>query len=479
MNLEEYTSYDGCGLVDLVRTKAVSARELAEIAMKAIDRLDPQLNCMTTRTPALAEAALAELDCDAPFAGLPFLMKEGHGVAGQPAVMASRLARGVDAKSEAEIVRRYRRGGLVLLGCTNVPEFGTTPTTESALHGPARNPWNLDLTPGGSSGGAAAAVAAGIVPVAHASDGGGSIRIPAHCCGLVGLKPTRGRTPVGPAYDGWPFGYGVQHVVSRTVRDSAAMLDLAQGYEDGSLFHVQSPEKSFAEAARTVPRRLRIAYLTDSPDGTPVHPECVLAIEKTVRLCSDLGHALSEGAPPLSWQEFVDAFAIGFAMTRQFFCADLEQKSGLRVGPDTVEPINLAALDFARGLTLHDVARAAVSQNNIRRRVATFFADYDVLLTPMATRPAWRLGELSEGASAFTFEQWGERMLQYVPFTQLYNATGQPAIAIPLHQSADNLPVGVQFVGRFGDEATLLSLAAQLEQAQPWIDRRPPVHYSR
>jgi amidase len=479
MNLEEYSAYDGLGLAGLVHNGEVTAYELAELAEEAVKQLNPKLNFLVSETPEHKTDALRNMDKNAPFAGLPFFMKEGHGVKGQSATMACRLGQGFISKADSEIVRRYRRAGVVILGCTNVPELGSAPTTESVMHGPTRNPWNLEHSAGGSSGGAAAAVAAGVVPVAHASDGGGSIRTPAHCCGVVGLKPTRGRTPVGPFTDGWPFGYFHQHVVSRTVRDTAAMLDATHGFEEGALFHAPSQDASFLVAAQTDPGRLRIAISSRSPSGSPVHPECIAAVEETAKLCEELGHEVTEAVPDFSWEECNAAFGESWYVPFPFWIKSIEDMTGRKAGPDTLELYSLAFLEQGLRLTPYEIANTAAVLNRVRHQVAPFFQKYDVFLTPVATRPAVKLGELAADGDKLSGAQWGDRYLDYVPFPMLYNVTGQPAISLPIHESVEGLPIGLQFAARLGDDAKLLSLAGQLERARPWIARRPRFHVSR
>lgn len=476
MNLAEYAEYDGMGLVDLIRKGEVTARELTEIAQQAIEILNPKLNFLVSATPDDVEAGLRPSTERAPFRGLPFLMKEGHGVKGQTALLGSRMGQYVRSAADSEITRRLRQAGVVILGCTNTPEFGNSPTTESVVHGPARNPWDLERMTGGSSGGSAAAVAAGVVPMAEASDGGGSIRTPAHCCGVVGLKPTRARTPIGPLNDGGPFGLGVHHVVSRTVRDSAAMLDAIHGPEEGALFHVAPPAGSFLEAVSSAPGSLRIAFSTRNPSGFKVHPECVSAVETTARICEELGHRVCEAEPVFCWEEFIAYFLVAWCAGRPFEVAELERLSGLKAGPETLETCNLACLEFGLGLTPYDLYRASSGFNQIRRQLAPFFAQYDVLLTPVNAYPALKLGEIDANSPDLTAALWFERAIsRFAPFPPLYNMTGQPAISLPLQQSSQGLPIGVQCAGRFGDETTLLALAGQLERASPWIQRRPAV----
>jgi len=474
--LTEYAKYDGMGLAELVRKGEVTARELAETAQQAIDTLNPRLNFLVSETPEDAESALQPSTDHPPFEGLPFLVKEGHGMKGQTALLGSRYGKHVISTADSEITRRIRQSGAVILGSTNTPELGNSPTTESVVHGPARNPWDLERMTGGSSGGSAAAVAAGIVPIAQASDGGGSIRTPAHCCGVVGLKPTRARTPFGPLLDNGPFGLGIHHVVSRTVRDSAAMLDALHGPESGSLFYVAPPQGLFLDATRSTPGRLRIAFSSRNPSGFPVHPECVTAVEDTARLCEDIGHEVCEAEPEYSWDAFIEHFLVAWCAGHPYKIAELERLTGIKAGPDILEACNLACLEYGLGLTAYDIAKTVSGLNQIRRQVAPFFEQYDVLLTPTDAYPALKLGAIDANAPDLTAQLWVERAIsKFAPFPPLYNMTGQPAISLPLHHSSEGLPVGVQCVGRFGSEEMLLAFSAQLEQARPWIDRRPPV----
>jgi amidase len=475
MHLTEYAKFDGLGLAELVHSGEVTAQELAETAKHAIDITNPKLNFLAAKTPADAETALKPSTNHPPFEGLPFLMKEGQGVKGQTALLGSRYGKHVISKEDSEFTRRVRQSGAVILGCTNTPEFGNSPTTESVEHGLARNPWDLERMTGGSSGGSAAAVAAGVVPIAQASDGGGSIRTPAHCCGVIGLKPTRARTPIGPLTDNGPFGLNVSHVLSRTVRDSAAMLDALHGPESGALFHVAPPKGSFLEAASSAPGRLRIAFSSRNPSGRPVHSECIDAVESTASLLEELGHQVCEAEPAFSWEEFIGHFLVAWCVGLPFRIAELERLTNLKAGPDLLETCNLACLEYGLGLTAYDIGKAISGLNQVRRQIAPFFEQYDVLLTPTDAYPALKLGEINANAPDLTARLWFERAInEFAPFPPLYNMTGQPAISLPLHHSEGGLPVGVQCVGRFGDEETLIALSAQLEQARPWINRFPP-----
>src|SRR6185295_5830243 len=388
---------------------------------------------------------------------------------------ASRLYANAIAPHDSELVARYRRSGLVILGKTNSPEFGISPTTESRLYGVTRNPWRLDLAPGGSSGGSAAAVTAGIVPVAHATDGGGSIRIPASACGLFGLKPTRGRITAGPDIGEGLSGFAVQHVISRSVRDSAALLDTTAGPMTGDPYAPQPPERPWLEDLARPPSQLRIGFARSAPTGVPVHPDCVAAVEAAATLCAGLGHAVEEASP------VYDAVALerGFVAV---FSAHTMANIGRATGgalpdPALVEPLTYALAERGRALsaaafiaTLHGLQRES-------RRIAAFWERYDLWLTPTLALPPLPIGHFEIESSHV--ERWIARLGAFTPFTYPFNVSGQPAASVPLHWNSEGLPIGCQFVARSGDEATLFRLAAQLEAARPWRHRVPPVTAAR
>lgn len=477
LKFSDYASRDALGLMELLRRREVSAKELHDTALTAIEALNPRLNFLVSRAEADAAAALAALADQAPFSGLPFLVKEGVGMKGQPAAMASRLARDLRCDADVELVSRLRRAGVVILGSTTVPEFGSSPTTEPLLHGPARNPWNPEHSTGGSSGGASAAVAAGIVPVAQSSDGGGSIRTPAHCCGVVGLKPTRGRTPVGPNGYGGMFGMTTGHVTTRSVRDSAAFLDVLQGTEHGAVYRIGSPQRPYLQEAGTDPGRLRIAFSTTSPSGIPAHADCVLAVNEAAHLCGDLGHHVEEAAPAYDWETFQAAFRDMWATIPPFSVATLEAATGLKAGADTLESTNLLILEHGRRLSTEQIGRSAARLFQIARDVEMFFELWDVLITPVSLTPAPRLGVIDANGPHQTTADWFDMAIgRFAAFTPIFNASGQPAMSLPLAMSSQGLPIGVQFAARVGDEATLFRLAGQLEAARPWAQRKPPLH---
>lgn len=472
MNLNEYARYDAMGLAELVRKGEVSSSELAELANQAIDKLNPTLNfiaqCMEPEQLNGAEQNYGT------FQGVPFLLKEGcASIKGQPFNIASRIAVGHRAKADNEVVKRFRQTGLSFIGQSTAPEAGNAPTTESVLHGPTRNPWNPDYMPGGSSGGSAAAVAAGVMPIAHATDGAGSIRIPAACCGLVGIKPTRARTP--GKHDSI-FGLTVNHILSRTVRDSAMMLDCLQGPEVGGLYFVSPPERTYFDEVGRAPKPLKIAFTTQSPSGERVHPDCIAGVEATVKVCADMGHHIEENAPIYDWQSMLVAFIDLYSYKHPLFVETMEASTGRKLGPDTRESGNLAMLAHAEQLSMLDFAQHIMDLTQICQQVGGFFTEYDVLISPVMNKPALPIGEMNANAPDLTASSWFEQQFsQYASFTPIYNATGQPAMSLPLFHSEAGLPVGVQLAARHGDEATLFQLAGQLEQAMPWQQRKPEI----
>jgi amidase len=469
----EYDRYDALGLAGLVRDKEISAAELLETAIARVEAGNPRLNAITHKLYDRARAAVAAGLPDGPLAGVPFMLKDlGAFEKGIPCSFGSRFFDGFIAPVDATITERYRAAGLVVLARTATPEFGLNATTEPALHGPTRNPWDLTRSAGGSSGGSAAAVAARLLPAAHATDGGGSIRIPASCCGLFGLKPTRARNPSGPLVgEGWS-GMSVGHVVTISVRDSAALLDATHGPAPGDPYPAPPVARPFLAEVGADPGRLRIALVTVPPDGTPVHPDCVAAAENAARLCAELGHVVEPADLPPLPPIFAGATGI-------IICANLRntlEKRGRALGreprPDDVERVTWQMAERGRRHSAAEYAGAVQGIHDVGRTLAPFFARYDVLLSPTLAQPPVALGHLDmmlDDLDAFT-----ERLAAFMPFTPLFNITGQPAASLPLSWNAQGLPIGVQFAAPFGDEATLFRLAAQLEAAAPWRDRRPP-----
>ena len=466
---------DATGQAELVRQNEVSASELVADAITRIEKLNPQLNAVIHELFDRAVAEAAGPLPDGPFRGVPFLLKDlGAELAGTP--FSEGLAFSGDYRSTVtqELTQRYIDAGFVICGKTNTPELGILPTAEPQRFGASRNPWNTEHSTGGSSGGSAAAVAAGMVPAAHANDGGGSIRIPASCCGLVGLKPTRGRNSLAPNYGDLMGGLVCEHVVTRSVRDSAAILDATAGPVPGDPYGAP-PRRgpSFAAAAASAPAKLRIAVLTESPTGSNVHADCTAAARAAAALCESLGHEIEDASLEVDGDAFVANFINAWAAGNAWAIADWEERVGRAVTEEDVEPLSWALIGLGRSLSSAQYLVAVQNLQRISRQIAAAFEGIDLLLTPTLGEPPAPLG---------TFDSPPGKPLAglirsagYVPFTPPFNVTGQPAISLPLHWNEAGLPVGVQFVGRFGDEETLLSLAGQLEQAAPWAGRRPPV----
>ncbi|HEY6005258.1 MAG TPA: amidase [Anaeromyxobacter sp.] len=469
----DYERYDALGLAELVRTRQVSAEEVLAAAIERVERRNPALNAVVARMYDEARAAVRAGLPDGPLTGVPYLLKDlGVLWAGTPTTNGCALFRDAVADHDSEIVRRMRRAGLVLFGKTNTPELGLTTSTEPRLFGATRNPWNAAFSAGGSSGGAAAAVSSGMVPAAHATDGGGSIRIPASACGLFGLKPTRARTPFGPDRgEGWS-GASVGHAVTRTVRDSAALLDATAGPDVGDPYWAPPPRRPFLAEVGADPGRLRIAVTTNAWNEIPVHEECRAAVAAAARLCEGLGHAVDEARP--EWDEKARAKASLLVISAHTRAAldERAQSLGRALTPDDVEPMTWPTAEHGKSATASELAHAVEVVHAVGRAVARFFKRYDVLLTPTRCDPTPRLGLLS--MSNPDRDAYVKALFASIAFTSPFNGSGNPAMSVPLHWSAEGLPVGVQFVAAFGDEATLFSLAAQLEQARPWAERRPP-----
>ena len=359
------------------------------------------------------------------------------------------------------------------MGKTNTPEFGILPTAEPHFFGPTRNPWNTAHSAGGSSGGSAAAVASGMVPMAHGNDGGGSIRIPASCCGLFGLKPTRGRNPLGPDIGEAMGGLVMEHALTRSVRDSAALLDATAGPDVGDPYWAPPPTRPFLQEVGADPGRLRIAFSFETPAGTPVHPDCVAAVRDAAKLCADLGHHVEEAAPVINAEQITQAFVAVFTAGAAMTVDAMALLSGRTPTPDQVEPLTWAIHQMASGQSAPSYLLAQTVLHRIGRDVARFMVDYDVWLTPTLAEPPLPLGTLESTPDNPLAGLM--RSASYVPYTPICNITGQPAMSAPLYWGGDNLPIGSHFMARFGDEATLFRLAAQLEEARPWAERRPPV----
>lgn len=470
--LSDYDHYDGVGLAELVRKRQVTAHELFEAASQRVEQLNPAINAVVYRMYDEAEAAIAAGLPSGPFTGVPYVLKDlGIVYGGTVTSSGSNAFRNLVADHDSEMVARMKRAGLVIIGKTHSSEFGLSTSSESRLFGVTRNPWNREYSAGGSSGGSAAAVAAGILPMAYATDGGGSIRIPASCCGLFGLKPTRARTPMGPDVGERWSGLGSAHAITRSVRDSAALLDATSGADVGDPYSAPMPKRAYLAEVGVPPGRLTIAFTTKAWNGHAVDAECVAAVDAAAKLCERLGHHLEEASPAID--EAARGKAVGVIVTSQVR-ATLQRAArilGRETSAEDVESITWAYSEYARQFSGSDYAAAIDAIHRSGREVGRFFTRYDVLLTPTMCTPPHKLGVLSlmrPDIDAFHAVLFGD-----IGFTALFNSTGNPAMSVPLHWSPDGLPVGVQFVAPFGDEATLFRLASQLEAAKPWADRRP------
>ncbi len=472
MAIAGYDKYDGLGLAELVRSREVSARELLDEAIARTERVDPQLNAVVVRHDDHARRQIDAGLPNGPFTGVPFLLKDLDLLAGTRTTFGASLFETFVADHDGALTQRFLASGVTIFGKSASPEFGLMPTTESRLHGPTRNPWNPTHSSGGSSGGAAAAVAARIVPVAHASDGGGSIRIPASCCGVFGLKPTRARTPTGPDRgEGWG-GFACGHVVSISVRDSAAMLDAVQGPEASSPYVAPPPERPYLEETKREPGRLRIAFTDRTPYGDAIDPEIAAAVREVAVMLERLGHHVEERAPALPLDPAQVLAAIVGANTG--LTVRLAERAFGRAATDRdFERLTLAMAANARKASGIDYVEAQLGAFRIARSLADFFASCDVLLSPTLCQPPVRIGELDTMAGDLS--HLSPLLRRYMPATSMFNISGQPAMSVPLAWNQAGLPLGMMFAGRFGDEATLFRLAAQLEQERPWAGRRPPV----
>ena len=458
-------------LADLVRGREVTPAELVTVALERIEQLQPTLNAFVhvDADGALATAEAIEPDDPRPFAGVPIAMKDTTAVAGMPYTMGSDMFGDFVAGHDSFVTRRVRDAGFVLVGKTNMPELGILPVSEPRRFGPARNPWEVERTPGGSSGGAAAAVAGGMVPLAHGSDGGGSIRIPASCCGLVGLKPARGRISRGPDLgDDFLVQDGV---LTRTVAETAELLDVLSGYEVGDATWAPPPREPFSEAAKREPGRLRIGYTTTPPIDAPLDIVCEQAVLDAAELLAELGHEVVETPAPWGADDPMDAFTLAFGTPVAMGLFFGGMVTGRDPSPELMEPLSWEMWERIRGHSALDYLLSRTRLTALSRGIVALWGTYDVLLTPALAERPLRIGEI-DACSPDPWEDF-RRSARFTPYTPLFNVTGQPAISLPLFHGDDGLPTAVQLAGRPADEATLLSLAAQLETARPWADRRP------
>ncbi|GAB4040772.1 amidase [Spirosoma gilvum] len=491
---DEYVTHDATALAELVRTGEVTPAELLETAIARAEAVNPQLNAIVTPLYDKGRAMAKELPENGTFRGVPFLLKDLElEWAGTPMKSGCRGYQNYVSTSDSEVIKRLKAAGLVFFGKTNTPEFGLTPYTESKLYGPARNPWKLTHSPGGSSGGSAVAVAAGIVPAATASDGGGSIRIPASCCGLFGLKPSKGRVTLGPRYGELWNGAVTGLAVTRSVRDSAALLDAIAGPMPGDPYFLPAPERPFREEVGREPGKLRIAFSTQAlMPGQAVDPECIQAVQNTAKLLEKLGHTVEEIPLPYEKSIVTEAFFVNVLSETAATLRELGEYLGRPARRDDVELNTWAQARLAEGFSAADAAYQKRRWNTLNRSMGRLHETYDLFLTPTLPRQPIAIGTFQNKASeerllklvdslgglkylkgSKTVDDLAERSLGYISFTVITNMTGQPSMSVPLHWSADGLPIGVMFAAKLGDEATLFRLASQLEQERPWFMKRP------
>ncbi|HEV8261166.1 MAG TPA: amidase [Burkholderiales bacterium] len=468
----EYEQYDALGLADLVRRKEVTPPELLEAAIERVEARNPAINAVVMKLYDYGRKTIADGLPDGPFRGVPFLMKDlTSPVAGVRMTRGSKFfADTPPGPADSEHVKRLKRAGLVIFGRTNTCELGLSLTCEPQLHGPTRNPWNVAHISGGSSGGAAAAVAARMLPIAHASDGFGSIRAPAACCGLVGLKPTRGRNTFAPFAGEGLGGVSTEHAVSLTVRDSAALLDATRGPGPGDPYVAPAPAGPYLVESGANPGELRIAWTTRSPNGAGVDPECLRLLAETVELCADLGHYVEERDPEIDGAAVVPTFlTLASANTVVNLASHPAAARPAREGE--VERITWLTAKMGEKIGAPDYVRATQTAHRLGRQMAAFHSEWDVLLTPGLASPAVKLGWLDMMMD--DVDEYWRRVFAFSPFTVWFNLTGQPGLMLPLGQSSGGLPLAVQLVAAYGGEATLFRLGAQLEMARPWFGRKP------
>jgi amidase len=470
----DYEQYDALGLADLVRQRQVTPLELLEAAIERVEARNPAVNAVVLKLYDLARRTIASSLPDGPFAGVPYLMKDlTASIAGVPMTRGSRFfADTPPATADSEHVTRLKRAGLVIFGRTSTCEMGLSLTCEPQLYGPTRNPWDRTRISGGSSGGAAAAVGARILPMAHASDGFGSIRAPAACCGVVGLKPTRARNTFSPFAGEGLGGLSTEHAVTLTVRDCAALLDATAGLGPGDPYAAPPPARPYLQEVGAAPGALRIARTAKAPNGASVEAESLKALSEAAKLCADLGHHVEQADPHVDGPAIIPTF-LTLATANTAVNLATHPTAGRSAREDEVERVTWLTGQRGLAVTAADYVRATQTAHRLGRQMAAFHQRYDVLLTPgLATMPV-KLGWIDMMLD--DFDEYWRRVFAFSPFTVWFNITGQPAMVLPLGRSADGRPVAVQLVGRFGDEATLFRLAAQLEQARPWFTRKPPL----
>ena len=470
----ELAGLDATRCAALVRAGELTPLDLVDAAIDRAEQVNGTLNAIVTEMYEHARETARAHSGTGLFAGVPFLVKDFLAeVEGVRFTEASSFLSDHVPAGDSELVRRFRDAGLVFIGKTNTPELAIGPTTEPRLFGPTRNPWDTARTPGGSSGGAAAAVSSRVVPMAHGNDAGGSIRIPASCCGLVGLKPSRGRVPLGPHYGDLFSGLVSELGVTRSVRDTAALLDAVAGTAVGEPYFPAPPARSYTNEAGRSPGSLRIGFSVESPLGDAIDPECERAVRDTAALCDSLGHTVEEARPDYEAEELWTKFTTMLSAGAAWAIADWERRTGRTAEPDHFEPFVWAFAERGRALGAHDYLLAVQDMQRAVRDLSAYFARYDLWLTSTLGQPPVELGTLVyRGGDPFELRR---RCARFSPYTWISNASGQPAISVPLHWTRAGLPVGVHFVARWGEESALIRLAGQLERARPWAERRPGV----
>ena len=470
----DYEEHDALGLAALVARGEITAEELLEAAIERVDARNGIVNAVTNKLYDRGRRAIADGLPDGPLKGVPYLLKDlAASLAGCPTTRGCKFFEDAVPAEDSEHVKRLKRAGLVIFGRTNTPEFGLSLTCEPQLHGATKNPWDPTRISGGSSGGAAAAVAARMLPAAHASDGFGSIRAPAACCGLVGLKPTRGRTTMAPFLGEGSAGISTEHAVSLSVRDSAAILDATRGPGEGDPYSAQPPARPYLDEVGTDPGTLRIAFSSRAPNGAPVDAEALRVLQETATLAADLGHQVEEADPVIDGEAVVPTFLTLMGVNTVVNLSS-HPSAGRAARDDELERITWLTAQLGEATTSADYVRATQAMHRLGRQMAAFHRGCDVLLTPgLATGGAVKLGWLDMMMD--DVDEYWRRVFHFSPFTVWFNLTGQPAVMLPIGESAGGLPVAVQAVARFGDEATLFRLSAQLESARPWFDRKPAV----
>lgn len=478
MEMQEYVSRDATALAGLVEAGEVKASELQDLAREAIEKVNPALN-------AVADGPWDEplpYRADGPFRGVPFVFKDLFiYAAGVPVRAGSRLlGPGLRMPHDTHLMARFKEAGLASVALTPTPEFGLNANTEAVLHGSTRNPWDTALSPGGSSGGSVALVAAGAVPMAHGNDGGGSIRIPAAWTGLVGLKPSRNRTPPGPDYQELVYGNAAEFAMTRSVRDTAALLDATAGPMPGDKYVLREPERPWREEVGADAGKLRIALHTASWAGTSVDREVAAATAGVGSRLEELGHSVVEDTPIFDWERFMAAITTAWSAITAEVVTALAAATGNKPGPDTLEHTTVALYERGLTLTVMDLAAASSVFNEVSRQVGEFFTRYDLLLTPTTNLPPQPLGFLNANDPAHDADGWIRSLFGFFSFSPLFNFTGLPAISLPLATTSGGLPIGVQLAAPMCDEATLIRVASQLEASMPWQDRPlPDVHAAR